>query len=234
MSNRYEFHDLAKTFPKLEKDQLNELVNDIAENGLLRPIVLYEGKILDGCHRYRACLKAGVTPFFEEYAGNDPVGYVISCNLRRRHLKESQRAVISGELAKFKHGGSNIRNPGNFEKPNSKMQICTLSLAEAADMMNVSRRSAASAKKVIDYGDESLIERVRNGELSVSAAVKLIDDKTKVPKPKSPKDEAFAHLTWVFKEWVKATKTETDPDTLKSLAKDMHDMIDETIKVLLS
>jgi hypothetical protein len=75
-------HPLAEIFPLLGKEALRELAGDIAERGLIDPIVPYDGRILDGRWRYRACLMVGVEPRFENY----PLGYVASRNVQRRHL----------------------------------------------------------------------------------------------------------------------------------------------------
>jgi hypothetical protein len=83
-------HPLADIFPMLTGDRLHDLAQDIKDHGLLDAIVMHEDKILDGRGRYLACEMAGVEPKFENYVGDDPVSYVVSHNLYRRHLTESQ------------------------------------------------------------------------------------------------------------------------------------------------
>jgi ParB-like chromosome segregation protein Spo0J len=89
-----EFHPLSDLFPLLEGVEFDELVADIKAHGCLENIHLYEGKILDGRNRYRACLAAGVNLpclLSVDATGFDPVAFVISKNIRRRHLNGEQR-----------------------------------------------------------------------------------------------------------------------------------------------
>ena len=60
-------------------------------------------RVLDDRNRLIACERAGVTPRFEEWRGEDglPTAYVMSKNRRRRHLTPGQGAVIA--LAKPKY-----------------------------------------------------------------------------------------------------------------------------------
>ena len=71
-----QFHPIADAFPLIGGTEFDALVADIKANGVHEPIVLYEGKILDGSNRYRASAVAGVDCPLREYPGNDPVGYV--------------------------------------------------------------------------------------------------------------------------------------------------------------
>jgi ParB-like chromosome segregation protein Spo0J len=96
------FHPLAKNFPLLNGSEFNELVADVGTNGLHEPIVLYQGAILDGRNRYRACLKAKVDPRFEEFEGDDAaaLAFVISKNIHRRHLKAKEKREAIAALLK--------------------------------------------------------------------------------------------------------------------------------------
>ena len=53
--------------------------------------------ILDGRNRYRACIKAGVEPSFVPL-NDDPAGYVISANIRRRHLTPEDKIKYLAQL----------------------------------------------------------------------------------------------------------------------------------------
>lgn len=90
-----EFHELVDIFPIMTGDEYNALRDDIAENGLIEPIWIYEEKIIDGRNRYISCIELGIEPDFRKYTGDDPKSFVISMNLQRRHLtKEQQREIM--------------------------------------------------------------------------------------------------------------------------------------------
>jgi ParB-like chromosome segregation protein Spo0J len=96
------FHPLANLFPLMEGEEFDALVADIKANGLHYPIVLYDGKILDGRNRYRACLAAGFEPAVrngDNWIG-DPASFVISRNIRRRHLTAEQKRDLIARLLK--------------------------------------------------------------------------------------------------------------------------------------
>ena len=85
----------------MEGEEFDALVADIKASGLRERIMLYEGKILDGRNRYRACLKAGFEPVTIQLPPIcDPVAYVISANIRRRHLTADQKRDLIAKLIK--------------------------------------------------------------------------------------------------------------------------------------
>ena len=159
----FEDHPIAAIFPLLPEEELKELAADIEARGLLQPILLHEGKILDGRNRYRACQMAGVTPETETYAGTDPLKDTLSLNLRRRHLSESQRAMVAAKLATLSNGGNRVAEQlANL--PTAPTQ------AEAASALQVSPRSVQSARKVLTESPE-LAEQVAAGTITVHAAL---------------------------------------------------------------
>lgn len=91
-------HPIASMFPLIGGDELDQLREDLRIHGLREPIVIYEGKILDGRNRWRACIQAGVEPRFERYEGDDPHAYVVSLNLHRRHLTTNQKRQVIDRL----------------------------------------------------------------------------------------------------------------------------------------
>ena len=99
---KLEPHPLSAIFPPISEEDFGQLVADIKFHGLHQRIVLYQGKILDGNNRYRACSLAGIKPTFADYPGDDAAArnYVISANIHRRHLSPDQRREIIAALLK--------------------------------------------------------------------------------------------------------------------------------------
>ncbi len=95
----YTFHPACLAFPLLPDGELRELAEDIKLRGLLHPVVIFHGQVLDGRNRLAACEIAGVAPRFIDWSGSgSPVEWVISTNLHRRHLSASQCAVVALDI----------------------------------------------------------------------------------------------------------------------------------------
>ena len=93
----YAPHELALVFPPMTESEFAAFKQDIREHGQHEPITLYEGKILDGIHRYRACRELGREPRVVRFEGNPRAAaqLVLGRNFHRRHLSTSQRAMVA-------------------------------------------------------------------------------------------------------------------------------------------
>ena len=158
-------HEFATLFPMLPDAELQSLADDISANGLQTPITTLDGLILDGRNRHRACEIAGVDPTFEEYLGGDPLAFVVSHNLHRRHLSESQRAMVAAKWAQLKIG-VNQHNEG----PPIGGPSPTATRNKAASLLNVGTSSVDRAKVIVKDGIPGLVDMVQSGEVSVAAA----------------------------------------------------------------
>ena len=106
------FHELADIFPLLDGTDFDDLLKDIRQNGQAFPIIIHEGKILDGRNRYLACQKLEREPRCEEYTGSDPFQFAITANVHRRHLTISQRAMMASDVANVKFGEKSVHHAG--------------------------------------------------------------------------------------------------------------------------
>jgi predicted DNA-binding protein (UPF0251 family) len=158
-------HPLAELFPPMSGVEFATLVADIKENGLREPVIVHEGQVLDGRNRYRACLEIGIEPMTRPWDGNgEPLAFVVSKNLHRRHLDEGQRAMVADKIATLKNGAN------QYSKVGASIDAPTFSQTQAADMMNVSRKSVQRARVVRERGIPELQAAVETGNVSLNAA----------------------------------------------------------------
>lgn len=165
-----EVHPVANLFPMIEGAEFDELVEDLRQNGLRTPILLHpDGRLLDGRNRLRACLSAGVEPRFERWDGTgSELELVISLNLRRRHLNESQRALLAARLRDKLAAESG--KPLSAKGISSANWRSGKSAERAAALLNVSSRSVERASQLLKVGDRRILVLVESGQLAVSAA----------------------------------------------------------------
>lgn len=166
-----DFHPVAELFPLMTGTAFDELVRDIQVNGLREPIWTYEGKIVDGRNRFNACLKGGVSPRYHEWSGaGDLIAFVVSLNLHRRHLSESQRAMVASKIAGGTHGGD--RHSETFKT--GKTDLKPVTVVGAAELLNVNKGSVSQAKTIRRDGTPEVVAAVEDGRMSLKAAARLV------------------------------------------------------------
>jgi N6-adenosine-specific RNA methylase IME4 len=174
-------HPLAALVPPMSPEEFDALSADILANGLFEPIVLYEGKILDGRHRYQACVDTGTEPRFREYEGEDPAGYVISSNVHRRHLSASQKAVVALDLERVYAVQARDRQGARTDLTSSQSweKVEPVHAAEkAAESIGVSKGYVSDAK-LIERDGPDLLPQVSLGLLTIPEAKREIRQREK-------------------------------------------------------
>lgn len=172
----FRVHPAAEAFPLMSDEELDKLAADIKEHGLKNFITLHNGMILDGRNRLLACRRAGVPPFTEEYRGSQsPTSWVVSQNIHRRHLTESQRTMIGAALVPlFEAEAKERQRQGGREKVPARLPEAGEAREHAAAVVQVSPRSIQDGLTVRREGTPELVKAVTSGEVKVSAAAKAI------------------------------------------------------------
>lgn len=194
-----EVHEAAELFP-IDDESIGELADDIKKNGQQVPVETCGGKVIDGRRRIRACQIAGVEPITREVNPADPVAYVLSINLHRRHLTESQRAMIGAAVKEiyekeakerqkmagqqYHKGSAKVvdHGPQPSDGDDSKAETGGDQKREstgkksrdaAGEAVNVSGREVDRASAVIKRGVPELIAAVEGGRISVRLGEKI-------------------------------------------------------------
>jgi ParB-like chromosome segregation protein Spo0J len=200
-----EYEKIAKSFP-MSKDEYEALKESIKKEGLYFPIIVNEeGEILDGYHRYKACLELGIEPKFEVKKSPNKLlekKFVLESMLRRSHLNDFQKAElaiplleIEKELAKQrqielagKRVGKSWETLGSNEPkvlnnfPTTEQKGKTVELV--AKKVGLSPKTFQRAIKIIEKAPEEVKEKVRKGEMSIAYAYSMVkrrEEQQKIP-----------------------------------------------------
>lgn len=176
----YETHPAADIFPMLDGPDLDALAADIRAHGLRNPVIVIGSKVLDGRNRLAACDRLGIEATFRQYEGDDPVAFVLSENLHRRHLNESQRAMVGARAKSIYEAEAKSRQriggaAGGSGKGPANLPEAAKGDArdKAARSVNVSGRTVQHAETVLRRAAPEVVRAVESGKLAVSAAAEL-------------------------------------------------------------
>lgn len=172
------YHDLANAFPMMSDEEFAALVDDIDKNGLMHPVVMFEGKILDGRNRYEATQKLGIPHREIKFSGDDPAAFVASENLRRRHLTPTQLAVAAENLANAMQGRpKSAKGPAGPGEP-EHVAAAPTTIAKAAELTGASPTAIKRVRKVRKEAAPEVVKAMESGEITATAAEAL----TTLPK----------------------------------------------------
>jgi hypothetical protein len=166
-------HPIADMFPEMNEEEFLSLKEDIKENGLRHPILIYEGKILDGRHRYKACEELGIINFKSEVVNEKATERVISENINRRHLNQAQRTMISLKLydiLKPKSLTNRAFNPAPKTKEEKRQRLTAYAVAKTFGVGVSSVIRAIGIRRHVPH----LIPNIMKGEMGLGAAYSFV------------------------------------------------------------
>lgn len=168
--NELQFHELCTFFPEMVEEDYESLKSSMSTNGFLKsdPIVVVDMnehapvgtppdyRVLDGRNRFLAALDTATKPEFLQYVGDDPLGFVLSRNLGRRHLNTGQKAALAAKLATIEQGGNQFREGG-------------VTQSDAAAIVGIGE-ATLRRYRYVERMSPSLAEQVANGTLPLEKA----------------------------------------------------------------
>jgi 16S rRNA G966 N2-methylase RsmD len=203
-----EIHEAANLFPMIDGDEFTALVQDIRENGLIEPVWLTpDGALLDGRNRAAACKETGVALRTRVYEGDDPIGFVVSLNVKRRHLSVGQQAMLAlqvidayeaeGRERKAQAGSKAAPGKPSTEKDGADLphlsKRAPRARDRAANVVGISGRAVAQAKRVAKQAPD-LADKVRSGELALDKAEKQVSRRMKEQAEQEAREITMAEV----------------------------------------
>lgn len=154
-------HPAADVFPLITGPAWDAFVEDVREHGVEEPVWMFDGRLLDGRNRARACLVLGIDIPTRTFAGteDEAIRFVIRQNItKHRHLTSEQRAFAAASLATLSHGGDR-----------RKVADATLTQSQAAKELGVSRQAVVDARAITEQTPDKVADVIA-GNTSLSAA----------------------------------------------------------------
>lgn len=215
-----EVHPVAALFPMMSDEELDDLAADIKDNGLVHPIVLDgDGVLIDGRNRQAACDRVGVEPRYEMLPeGADPVTFILSSNINRRHLTKGQRAMALAKTCSISE--QSVRGIVNIAEPNGRLSTGYVSmgqivlryapeLSEAVLYRGMPLKEAyekAQERKAAAQSDEAKLEQLKevapdlaelvvDERISLAAAMTALQDRKHKEREEQEKERQYRELT---------------------------------------
>ena len=174
----YPISALALMFPPLSPARYARLLASIRAHGLRRPIVVWRGQVIDGLHRLKACLEAGVEPRYEFLdEGEDPFECLADENISLRNMTQNDKARLAYDMSQYSKPGRPRATDEN------SAHVRSLTQGEAAELVGVSKRLVSDASRVLSEDSTAvpaLQEAVRERLVGCRDAAMVVDQPREV------------------------------------------------------
>ena len=221
IADNLEIHPAALIMPEMTPQEYDEFKEDILGNGLIHPIVIFQGKVLDGRHRYNACRELGIEVWGRKWEGGmDPIEYVVSNNIHRRHLtttqrakaaalamdyhaaeaKERQRAAGAANLQKHHLESGHVVEDIVVEPAPQLTTENTKARDAAGRLFGVSGRSVSDAKYVLDHGTDEEKRQLDEPKTPLKPLANKVRERVKAA-PKPTFNQTTDSIEWAKWTW---------------------------------
>jgi len=183
-------------FPEANAEDFTRLIDDIRTNGFdeKQPVTLYQGEVLDGWNRTKACQELGIKPPTVIFTGTDTdaVAFVMRTN-KRRNLNKGQWACIAADaddllvmIRLTVESNSRAKQAATQSKQYHELYLADKKLSatpkpehaektatKAAELFNTNRTYVNQAVKMKEKAPE-VFEKVKAGKMTMQDANKAI------------------------------------------------------------
>ena len=169
--NDVNIHDLANLTPIMSDEDFNRLKMSLEEMGQLQPVVMYQGRLIDGRHRLKALKEIDHNSMIIYKNLKSTLTYeavkemVVNGFENRRHETPTQKAIMAWyHIQEGKKQGENI------------------SQTVAAKLFGTNRMLLGRVKKLEELRGKSIIEALFNGQKIMLASGTLTDSLVSIIK----------------------------------------------------
>ena len=178
--NRHKFN----IFPEAKPEDYARLIDDIQANGYDQdqPVIIYQGAILDGWNRNKACVELMIKPPTKEFVGSDieALQLVMRTN-KRRNLNSGQWATIAVEAEEVMSAIAEQAKARQVRKPSDSVSqlIAEQKPSEqrtdhkAAELFQTNRTYINQAAKIQKVSPE-VFAKVKAGTMTMQDANKAV------------------------------------------------------------
>ena len=166
---KFERHYFSSCWPDITGEEYEHLKDSINISGLREAITLYEGQILDGWNRYRACTDNAMEAHYVEFEGTpEEAEQFVQDKHNRRSLTLTQRLTCIGLMRQR----PSVGRPKNTEGPS------VLTAKDMAKKAGSSVRYAEHVNEAIAKGAPELVASMKSGKVGAEKAAAI----AKLPK----------------------------------------------------
>ena len=160
----YAQHPLSAAFPAMTPEEFQELKDSIENIGVQNPITLLDGMVIDGWHRYSACMELAMDcPVVGLAPDTDPRDFVVAQNQARRHITKGQLIAAASKVYQWRPNGGN----------QSALSAECISSKQMAEKLNVGVRSVEQFRVVERQAAPAVVDAVNRGKLGLPKAAAI-------------------------------------------------------------